>query len=150
MVGLYAANDLPKVDLVGSCDPYVVVRLAGRERARTGYKADTQHPEWLQLFSLPVPEAAKSRYSGGGLIFEVWDKNAVLKDKYIGKAELQWDEIDGEPIELTVAGGPDPQNVDGTEQGILQLQVVKARENFRDFAQGMVMEQEHFEALTDL
>jgi len=147
MVAIHGASGLPVVDLIGSCDAYIKI-CVGDLTVKTGYKPDTLEPEWYQMFNFELPSLYSTKHPGISL--EVYDHNNITQDRYIGKIEIKWSEMDGDIAEYTILGGNDPDHYDGSSKGTISVQVVKARPTMQDFQQGMAMEQEHFEALQNV
>jgi hypothetical protein len=69
-VTVHAAASLPKVDLVGSIDPYFTLRLGGTEQ-RTKTMRNAPDPAFEEAFELPLPEGDDA--AAGGLVVTLWD-----------------------------------------------------------------------------
>ncbi|KAF9654041.1 hypothetical protein BDM02DRAFT_3107266 [Thelephora ganbajun] len=72
------ASGLPRMDVVGSADPYFVADLNGHVSMVSTVKVNTLQPVWNELWKIKnVPSNAKLRV-------QVWDKDNGKKDDYIG------------------------------------------------------------------
>jgi hypothetical protein len=69
-VTVHAAASLPKVDLVGSIDPYFTLRLGGAEQ-RTKTVRNAPDPAFEEVFELPLPEGDDA--AAGALVVTLWD-----------------------------------------------------------------------------
>jgi hypothetical protein len=80
---LISAADLPKMDVLGTCDGFCVVDLGGRQQATKPVK-NCYNPEWgcEFLFHIPCAPAA------GALTVQVWDWKRVGKDRLVGTHEV--------------------------------------------------------------
>lgn len=82
---LHNATDLMIGDSNGFSDPYVIVKL-GSERThhyRTKTKKKTLNPKWEETCLIP-------RISPGcEILFEVWDKDTLTTDDFLGQATLR-------------------------------------------------------------
>lgn len=85
-VNVVKARDLPPMDLTGSLDPYVEVKL-GNYKGVTKHHEKNQHPVWNQVFAF-----SKERLQSTILELVVKDKDLVTKDDFVGK--LRFDIID--------------------------------------------------------
>ncbi|KAH8117648.1 C2-domain-containing protein [Phellopilus nigrolimitatus] len=74
------ASNLPKMDIVGSADPYFVAKLDGQISYVSTVQPNTQNPVWNETWNVKnVPESA-------ALQVEVLDKDeGSVHDDYIGK-----------------------------------------------------------------
>lgn len=85
-VNLVAAKGLRKSDWMGMLpgDPYCVFEIVGKPSSRVETKAvmKTLDPLWNHEVEVPVYAP------GDSLLFTVWDKNFILKDRLLGKAAL--------------------------------------------------------------
>ncbi|PNX99077.1 multiple C2 and transmembrane domain-containing protein 2-like [Trifolium pratense] len=73
-VRVVKARDLPRMDLTGSLDPYVVVRL-GNFKGTTKIFEKNQSPEWNEVFAF-----AKDNQQATTLEVVVKDKDTILDD----------------------------------------------------------------------
>lgn len=85
-VRVVKARDLRSVDITGSVDPYVEVRL-GNYRGVTKHFEKTQNPEWNDVFAF-----SRDRVQSSMLDVVVKDKNLV-KDDFVGFVRLDLHEI---------------------------------------------------------
>ncbi|KAL7547952.1 hypothetical protein ACHAWF_011221 [Thalassiosira exigua] len=82
-----SGTDLPRGDLTGESDPYVVVRFQGKRIHKTAYVSDDANPIWTlrkgALFVWKV-DALDLFQSEEGLVFEVKDYDAIGSDESLG------------------------------------------------------------------
>jgi Ca2+-dependent lipid-binding protein len=81
VVDLRSARHLPKMDRMGTADPYVIVSLGGQEQ-RTNRINGTLNPDWNEKVQLQVTSPAQS------LVVTVMDWDRLSKDKVIGQARV--------------------------------------------------------------
>ncbi|XP_031490469.1 FT-interacting protein 7-like [Nymphaea colorata] len=85
-VSVVKAKDLPAMDVSGSCDPYVEVKL-GNYKGTTKHHEKTLNPVWNQVFAF-----SKERLQASVLEITVKDKDLV-KDDFVGKVVFDLCEI---------------------------------------------------------
>lgn len=85
-VRVVKARDLPTMDITGSCDPYVEVKL-GNYKGTTKHFEKTANPEWNQVFAF-----SKERTQASFLDVVVKDKD-LIKDDFIGHVMFDLHEI---------------------------------------------------------
>ncbi|CAN6440424.1 unnamed protein product [Victoria cruziana] len=85
-VSVVKAKDLPAMDVSGSCDPYVEVKL-GNYKGTTKHHEKTLNPVWNQVFAF-----SKERLQSSVLEITVKDKD-VVKDDFVGKVIFDLSEI---------------------------------------------------------
>ncbi|XP_073038357.1 LOW QUALITY PROTEIN: FT-interacting protein 7-like [Primulina eburnea] len=85
-VRVVKARDLPRMDLTGSLDPYVEVRL-GNYKGVTRHFEKNQNPEWNTVFTF-----SKDRMQSTVLEVVVKDKNLV-KDDFVGFIRINLHEV---------------------------------------------------------
>ncbi|XP_073149195.1 multiple C2 domain and transmembrane region protein 7-like [Henckelia pumila] len=85
-VRVVKARDLPRMDLTGSLDPYVEVRL-GNYKGVTRHFEKNQNPEWNTVFTF-----SKERMQSSVLEVVVKDKDLV-KDDFVGFIRFDLHEI---------------------------------------------------------
>ncbi|KAI3673075.1 hypothetical protein L6452_39185 [Arctium lappa] len=78
-VNVVKARDLPVMDITGSLDPYVEVKL-GNYKGVTRHHEKNQFPVWNQVFAF-----SKERLQSTMLEVVVKDKDLVTKDDFVGK-----------------------------------------------------------------
>lgn len=80
-----SVSSLPRMDLAGKCDPYVVVTVGGESR-ETGHKSNVYEATWGK----DGPDATFYFSSGNDGVIEaaVWDWNRVSKSTWIGTARI--------------------------------------------------------------
>lgn len=66
----------------GKSDPYVKI-IHERKKIKTKTKKQTNNPVWNEQFEIKIKNALKEK-----VIFEVWDKDVLLRDDFIGALEL--------------------------------------------------------------
>ena len=75
-------ENLPKMDVVGTCDPYAVATL-GKQRISTEVVWNSYYAKWNKEFDVEVGKAA-----GTLLVVEVLDRDKLGKDDLIGKVTV--------------------------------------------------------------
>ncbi|KAD4385293.1 hypothetical protein E3N88_25461 [Mikania micrantha] len=85
-VNVVKARDLPPMDITGSLDPYVEVKL-GNYKGVTKHHEKNQYPVWNQVFAF-----SKERLQSTILELVVKDKDLLTKDDFVGK--LRFDIVD--------------------------------------------------------
>eukprot|EP00961_Rhodomonas_salina_P030239 407272-Rhodomonas_salina.1 len=80
-VTVISANHMPKTDMVGLCDPYVVLKYGGRE-AKTTIKKKTLDAAYNEVFELNLNPNTKN----GDLEVTVFDWDIGKKDTVVGTA----------------------------------------------------------------
>ena len=80
-VRVCAAKNLPDTQLVGTPDPYCVLKLEGQTH-RTKVVSNTVNPVWDEIFKLAVADENSSQ-----LIVEVWNSN-LMSDEFLGVYQL--------------------------------------------------------------
>ncbi|ESR63622.1 Synaptotagmin-4 [Citrus sinensis] len=109
-ITVIAAENLPKVDLIGKADPFVVLQLkkAGN-RAKTRVAHDTLNPVWNQTFDFVVEDGQHEM-----LILDVYDHDTFGKDK-MGKCIMTLTRV------MMEGEIQDSFHIDGTKSGKLFL-----------------------------
>ena len=102
-VYVISAKNLPAKDSNGLSDPYVVLYSLDKHKFRFGKTPEikeTLNPSWDPLLKTPY-QCPFTRTKS--IIFDIWDKDKVSKDDYIGTAEfdLLMHPI-GQPVTLDV------------------------------------------------
>lgn len=85
-VRVVKARDLPSMDVTGSLDPYVEVKLGNYKGVTTHYEKK-QNPEWNEVFAF-----ARDRIQSSVLEVSVKDKDLV-KDDFVGIVRFDLNEI---------------------------------------------------------
>ncbi|KAK1266837.1 C2 and GRAM domain-containing protein [Acorus gramineus] len=85
-VRVVKARDLPAMDVTGSCDPYVEVKL-GNYKGTTPHFVKKTNPEWNQVFAF-----SKDRIQASVIEVTVKDKDFV-KDDFIGRVSFDLTEV---------------------------------------------------------
>ncbi|KMZ58294.1 C2 calcium/lipid-binding plant phosphoribosyltransferase familyprotein [Zostera marina] len=85
-VNLVKAKDLPAMDITGSLDPYVEVKL-GNYKGVTKHLDKNQNPVWRQIFAF-----SKERVQANVLEVVVKDKD-ILKDDFVGRVFFDLTEV---------------------------------------------------------
>jgi len=147
IVAVFSASGLPKMDFIGSADPYVKL-VVGDHAEQTAIKFFTLTPVWDQLFCFPLNVNISRRTPG--IKFEVWDHDNFKYDDFIGKTVLPWSDINGTVQELPLYSGKDADNLnasnlEGSRQGVLKVQAVKCRIISAAFTQGMRIQRDYFQ-----
>ncbi|KAK8838587.1 hypothetical protein M9Y10_033219 [Tritrichomonas musculus] len=75
------ATDVPKMDVIGKSDPYLLFRLSTTsETWKTSYIKNNHSPVWNEDFRLPLASGMSVQ-----LTVELYDKDDVSKDDIISK-----------------------------------------------------------------
>ena len=82
-----SANGLKETDIIGQCDPYVVIKLNGEKCGQTGTLPGTSDPSWEETFTVK-PRAFSRELKGTTLTFEVWDHDYVGEHDFLGQVLL--------------------------------------------------------------
>ncbi|XP_074591712.1 multiple C2 domain and transmembrane region protein 7-like [Curcuma longa] len=85
-VRVVKARDLPTMDITGSLDPYVEVRV-GNYKGITKHFDKNQNPEWNEVFAF-----ARERMQASILEVVVKDKD-LLKDDFVGLVRLDLNDV---------------------------------------------------------
>ncbi|KAF3445439.1 hypothetical protein FNV43_RR10615 [Rhamnella rubrinervis] len=86
-VSVVKARDLPVMDVSGSLDPYVEVKL-GNYKGVTKHLEKNQNPVWRQTFAF-----SKERLQSNLLEVIVKDKDVISKDDFVGKVTFDLNEV---------------------------------------------------------
>ncbi|CAA0818458.1 C2 calcium/lipid-binding plant phosphoribosyltransferase family protein [Striga hermonthica] len=81
-VNVVKARDLPVMDITGSLDPYVEVRV-GNYRGVTRHLEKNQNPIWKSVFAF-----ANERVQSSTIEVTVKDKDLITKDDFVGKVNF--------------------------------------------------------------
>lgn len=81
-VNVVKARDLPAMDVTGSLDPYVEVKL-GNYKGITKHHEKNSYPVWNQVFAF-----SKERLQSTILEVVVKDKDLITKDDFVGKIRI--------------------------------------------------------------
>ncbi|MCL7040883.1 hypothetical protein MKW94_011489 [Papaver nudicaule] len=85
-VRVVKARELPSMDLTGSLDPYVEVRI-GNYKGKTRHFEKKQNPEWNEVFAF-----SKERIQASVLEVVIKDKDLVIDD-YVGTVRFDLNEV---------------------------------------------------------
>lgn len=73
------ASDIPKMDVIGKSDPYLIFKLSTTSQEwQTSYKLNTHKPIWNESFMIPLTSNMRDE-----LKVELFDKDDVSKDDFI-------------------------------------------------------------------
>ena len=86
-VGLIAAKDLVKGDIMGKSDPYAILSH-GNQKFKTDTVKNTQNPEFNYDALFNVPDDGDDRIK-----IDLFDSDRLGKDKSLGKLDLDVDDI---------------------------------------------------------
>ncbi|XP_010535240.1 PREDICTED: FT-interacting protein 1-like [Tarenaya hassleriana] len=86
-VNVVKARDLPVMDVSGSLDPYVEVKL-GNYKGVTKHLEKNQNPVWKQIFAF-----SRDRLQSNLLEVTVKDKDVVTKDDFVGRVHIDLAEV---------------------------------------------------------
>ncbi|RDX91322.1 FT-interacting protein 1, partial [Mucuna pruriens] len=129
-VRVVKARDLPSMDVTGSLDPYVEVKV-GNFKGTTNHFEKNQNPEWNKVFAF-----AKDNQQSFNLEVVVKDKDRIVDD-YVGSVRFDLHEV---PVRVPPDSPLAPQwyrivNKNGEMKGELMLAVwygTQADEAFQD------------------
>ncbi|KAI3985303.1 hypothetical protein MKX01_033617 [Papaver californicum] len=85
-VRVVKARELPSMDITGSLDPYVEVKI-GNYKGKTRHFEKKQNPEWNEVFAF-----SKERIQASVLEVVIKDKDLV-KDDYVGTVRFDLNEV---------------------------------------------------------
>jgi hypothetical protein len=124
-IDVESCSDLPKMDMTSQSDPYVVVKWDDETRFTSEVVQNNANPAFdqavTQIDHFDVEQT-------GELTLEVWDKNSMTKDKFIGKVTMPCAEV----IELGQKHDRLDRELEGgkkAKKGKIQF-ALKAREMF--------------------
>lgn len=86
-VNVVKARHLPVMDVTGSLDPFVEVKL-GNYKGITRHLEKNQNPEWKQVFAF-----ARERLQSNLLEVTVMDKDKLTKDDFVGRVYFDLSEV---------------------------------------------------------
>ena len=86
-VGLIAAQDLMKTDLVGKSDPYAILSH-GNQKFRTNTVKNTQNPEWNYDADFNVPDGGDDT-----IRVDIFDSDKLGRDKSLGSIDFPVDDV---------------------------------------------------------
>lgn len=80
---------IKNVEFAGKTDPYVIVKIGGREVAKTKYIMNTLDPLWNEKFYIPVTTGMLVSVANGSDVLElvVYDSNNINKDTIVGTSQ---------------------------------------------------------------
>eukprot|EP01113_Clastostelium_recurvatum_P029178 TRINITY_DN3521_c0_g1_i1.p1 TRINITY_DN3521_c0_g1~~TRINITY_DN3521_c0_g1_i1.p1 ORF type:complete len:672 (-),score=209.61 TRINITY_DN3521_c0_g1_i1:68-2083(-) len=91
LVEIVSAKNLVKTDWFGHSDPYCVVEFQGQTK-RSRVLQHTRDPKWEETFVFGITgETADNQYDM--LCITVWNRERLLKDRFMGSVRLQLREI---------------------------------------------------------
>lgn len=101
------AKDLPKMDLIGKCDPYLLFKTSySKETYKTNFIRKTYEPKWNETITIPVPPQA----SDGIIHVELFDWDQIKKHDLISTHDFQINSFQlGKVIELWYSFFPAPK-----------------------------------------
>ena len=92
---LIRGENLPKMDVIGSCDPYIKLKTLPRElfeKVETKHQNNTQNPKWNLKYSFKLTQNLKS-VKGATLQMSLYDHDRFNKDDYGGSVYLSLEEL---------------------------------------------------------
>ena len=92
---LIRGEDLPKMDKIGSCDPYIKFKTLPNnlfEKVKTKHQSNTQNPTWNLDFEFKMNDNP-SKMKGACLQLSLYDYDMFNKNDYGGSIYLAMDEI---------------------------------------------------------
>eukprot|EP00741_Cyanophora_paradoxa_P024084 tig00021726_g23259.t1 len=84
VVRAVGARDLPKMDLIGSIDPFLAVRL-GERTFKTRHIPDNKNPAWGEEFTFEITEGDVNHPE---FVVEVWDRDRGSADDFVGQCKV--------------------------------------------------------------
>ena len=128
------ADNLKKVDTLTHADPYVKLYVNGNFLGKTKIKKNKKSPEWNETFEVPETISAE------GLVLEVYDWNAIAKDKFLGLVKLTslgaYHGRENVEFELQPREGGGAKNSNKHVQGQLYLSFASPNDNSKNVAKG--------------
>jgi Ca2+-dependent lipid-binding protein len=82
-----SGHNLPKKDMMGKCDPFVVLTWQGKER-KTQVKKSTFDPVWEETMEVLDWVDAGTYASTGSLKVVVMDYDGLTSNDYVGESEI--------------------------------------------------------------
>ena len=92
---LIRGQNLPKMDKIGSCDPYIKFKTLPNdlfEKVKTKHQSNTQNPKWNLDFEFTMTDNP-SKIKGACLQLSLYDYDMFNKNDYGGSVYLAIDEI---------------------------------------------------------
>ncbi|XP_072957376.1 FT-interacting protein 3-like [Typha angustifolia] len=86
-VRVVKARELPSMDITGSLDPYVEVRL-GNYKGVTKHFEKNQRPEWNEVYAF-----SRERVQASVIEVVVRDKDRMTKDEFVGRVIFEINEV---------------------------------------------------------
>jgi Ca2+-dependent lipid-binding protein len=93
---IHQATSLPKVDTMGSCDPYVRFEVNGKILGKTKTVPDSLEPFWNETHYLLVTSLKDP------IILRIMDFNNLKKDKSVGYVSIDLNNVDKEDSWTTI------------------------------------------------
>jgi len=98
IINVIKAVDLPKMDLNGKADPYVLVKLGPTNIWRSQTKLKTRQPVWNETMKYLIRESERTF----NIDLEVWDYDKLTQDDFAGTCRLDLapllDNINSAPV----------------------------------------------------
>jgi hypothetical protein len=91
---LIRAQHLPKMDLIGTADPYVTFHLLGQDQQKSSVLKNTLDPEWNEEFVFYMQDLSFYQ-NDNQLVLNIWDWDRISKDEVIGEVRLMISELLG-------------------------------------------------------
>ncbi|KAL0489356.1 phosphatidylserine decarboxylase [Acrasis kona] len=116
VIDVEKASGLPRMDLNGKADPYILVKLGPTNIWRSQTKKKTREPEFNETMKYLIRESESSF----DIDLEVWDWDRMSSDDFAGTCRLEVrplvDKIDGVPLkkELHIINHKKKDKVNGT------------------------------------
>jgi len=95
-VGLIRAQHLPKKDLIGSADPYVIFDVDGKEQQKSKTIRNALDPEWNEEVVFLVTEATQE------LLLSVWHCAYGNSDDLIGQVRFKLADLKSLPSKAEI------------------------------------------------
>lgn len=89
-INLIHCKDLPKKDLVGSSDPYVICEITGpyKTKVKSKIMKNNLNPIFNEFLDIEIKELRDSILDEIKLIINVYDEDSLNKDDLIGKVSI--------------------------------------------------------------
>ena len=98
---LISAQHLPKMDLIGTADPYVTFHLLGQDQQKSKIIKNSLNPEWNQKFIFHMHDLSWYQ-NDDELVLSIWDWNRMSKDELMGEVRLKLADLCGKSGTSTV------------------------------------------------
>jgi hypothetical protein len=98
---LISAQHLPKMDLIGTADPYVTFDIRGQDQQKSKIIKNSLNPEWNEKFIFHMHDLSWYQ-NDNELVLSIWDWNRMSKDELMGEVRLKLADLCGKSGTSTV------------------------------------------------